>query len=82
MIPETIKDSISCCIFLLHNIFKLTSIFHTVLDALVVMAIYRALVYRAVQAAVQGKKKKTVMLKGYSLNSELNASAYKVKYPK
>lgn len=46
------------------------------------MAIYRAVVYRAVQAAVQGGKKKTVMLKGYSLNSELNARAYKVKYPK
>lgn len=80
MIPETIKDPISCCIFLLHNIFKLPSISHTILDALVVMAIYRAIVW--IRLLYKEKKRKTVVLKGYSLNSELNARAYKVKYPK
>lgn len=81
MIPETIKDPISCCIFLLHDIFKLTSIFHTVLDALVVMTIYRAVVW--IRLLYEKKKKnKVVVLKGYNLNSELNARAYEVKYPK
>lgn len=45
MIPATIDDPISCCIFPLQNIFKLSSIFHTILDALVVIAIYRAVVW-------------------------------------
>lgn len=57
MIPETIKDPLSCCIFLLHNIFKLASIFHTVLDALVVMAIYRAVVW--IRLLYEEKKKNT-----------------------
>lgn len=55
MIPETIKDPISCCIFLLHDIFKLTSIFHTVLDALVVMTIYSAVVW--IRLLYEKKKK-------------------------
>lgn len=67
MIPETIKDPLSCCIFLLHNIFKLTSIFHTVLDALVVMAIYRAVVWIRLLYEKKKKKNKTIVLKGYNL---------------
>lgn len=54
MISVTIKDPIPHCIFLLHNIFKLVSIFCIVLDALVVMAIYIAVGLD--QTAVQEEK--------------------------
>lgn len=54
MITVTVKDPISRRIFLLHNILKFLSIFQTVLDALVVMAIYIAVGLD--QAAVQEEK--------------------------
>lgn len=73
----TVKDPILRCIFLLHDVSKLLPIFHTVLDALVVIAIYIA-----AGLELYKKKRKTLVLKGYNLKSALHARAYKVKQPK